>query len=147
MRMHIKSPGDKPGFYPIVERGKDLKYLSFSVVELGGSLREYIIHTGQEEVSLDFYTGPVNVDIEWDGGRETYQIPARTSLREASPMIYVPSGATVRLRTLNGSGRVSVAGALGKQGVRPYCIQPGQVVSKAVGKDNWTRTVHTHIAD
>jgi hypothetical protein len=58
MQLHIKSPGQGPGIFPIVRRGEALKHLSFTIVELGGRLREHTLETGDEEVSLDSYTGP-----------------------------------------------------------------------------------------
>jgi len=42
---------------------------------------------------------------------------------------------------------VTVGGALGKSGVPPVHVAPEQAIVKSVGKDNWTRTVFTHIAD
>jgi 5-deoxy-glucuronate isomerase len=147
MSLHIKSPGDAPGVYPIVRRGQGLKYLSFTIVELGGALREHGFETGEEEVSLDSYTGPYAVDVEGESGRWSATVGARPSIRDAHPMVYIPSGSRVRLRALNGSARITVAGALGKAGARPVLVEGDQIVSKTVGKDNWTRTVHTHIAD
>ena len=145
--MHLKSPGQQPGVYRLVQRGKDLKFLSFTIVELAGSLREHTLESEDEELSLDFYTGPVEVEVRWQGGRETYAIPVRASLADSAPMVYVPAGATVRLRATNGEARVTVGGALGKPDVAPRFITGAEVISKPVGKDNWTRTVHTHIAD
>ncbi|MDX2152844.1 MAG: 5-deoxy-glucuronate isomerase [Bryobacteraceae bacterium] len=148
MKLHIKSPGEKPGFYPIVRRGSDLRFLSFSIVELGGAFNEYSFETGEEEVSLDFYTGAVSVDAEGDYGRWNAAIPVRASIAEAHPMAYIPSQSKVRLTAATGvPARVTMGGALGKPGVAPALIEGAQIVSKSVGKDNWTRCVHTHIAD
>ena len=144
MKLHIKSPGEKPGVYPIAARGKDLKYLSFRIIELGGSLREYAFESGDEEISLDFYTGPVRVDVDSPSGRWTTNVPARSSMAEASQMIYVPSDAKIKLTALDGPARVTAGGALGKQGAQPGAFAG---IEKNVGRDNWTRTVFTHIAD
>lgn len=147
MRLHIKSPGEAPGAYPIVERGKGLKYLSFTIVELGGNLREYAFESGVEELSLDFYTGPVRVEVESAQGRWSADVPARASISSAHPMVYVPAESRVKLACANGGARVSVAGALGKPGIAPALVGAAQAIEKSVGKDNWTRTVYTHIAD
>jgi 5-deoxy-glucuronate isomerase len=144
MRLHIKSPGHQPGVYEIARRGRDLKYLSFSIVELGGSLREHTFETGEEEVSLDFYTGPAEVTVEWQGGRETWKIGARASIAEAAPMVYAPAQSKVTLRSLNGGARVTIGGAEGKPGVAPALLDGAP---KIVGKQNFTRNVFTHIAD
>jgi 5-deoxy-glucuronate isomerase len=144
MKLHIKSPGDAPGLYPIAERGKDLKYLSFQIAELGGNFRECSIESGDEELSLDFYTGPVQVDVETSSARWNTRVPARSSIAEAGPMVYVPRDSKVKLTALNGGARVTVGGALGKPGMEPG-EYPG--ISKTVGKDNWVRSVFTHIAD
>jgi 5-deoxy-glucuronate isomerase len=144
MKLHIKSPGEAPGVYPIATRGRELKYLSFRIVELGGGFRECEIESGEEELSLDSYTGPVQVEVESTSGRWSAQVPARNSIAEAGPMIYIPPDSKLRLTTLNGAARVTVAGALGKPDGQPGIYA---AVEKNVGKDNWTRTVFTHIAD
>ena len=63
-QLQIKSPIRGPGVYPIVRRGDGLKHLSFSVVQLGGSLREHTVESGEEELALDFYPGSVGVELE-----------------------------------------------------------------------------------
>ena len=146
MRLHIKSPGEAPGVYPIARRGKHLQHLSFTVIELGGSLRAVTLDSGEEELALDFYTGPVRVEIEHADGLWTAEVPERRSLKEAGPMVYVPAGARLKLSALDGPSRVVAAGALGKPGVPPVFVGPDQVVAREVGRDNWTRTVYTHIA-
>jgi 5-deoxy-glucuronate isomerase len=147
MKLHIKSPGTSPGVYPICHRGKEMKYLSFTVVELGKGLGEHRFESGDEEVSLDFYSGPVRVEAEGAFGRWAADVPARKSISEAGAMVYIPSQSRITLKTLNGAAKVSVAGALGKAGLSPALVGPGEAVQKTVGKDSWTRFVVTHIAD
>ncbi len=147
MNLRIPSPGNAPGVHPIVERGRQLRHLSFTIIELGGNLREHVFETGDEEISLDFYTGPVTVQAEGAWGRWSAQVPARSSIRDAAPMIYIPPAAQVRLKAANGPARVTAGGALGRPGGRPMLIDGDAIVARHVGKDNWTRTVYTHIAD
>ncbi|MGH9631797.1 MAG: 5-deoxy-glucuronate isomerase [Bryobacteraceae bacterium] len=147
MNLHLKSPGEAPGVYPLVHRGKDLKYLSFTVLELGGKLEEHTLDSGDEELSLDFYTGPVQVEVEGSSGRWSAAIPERRSIAEPAPMVYVPAGSKLKIKRLNGPARITIAGALGNKSGRPSKVDGPAVVSKTVGKDNWTRTVFTHIAD
>src|SRR4051794_7252256 len=137
MSLHLKSPGEEPGFYPLVSRGKQLKYLSFSILELGGSLKEFTVESGEEELSLDFYTGPVAIEVEGASGKWKTEVGPRASMTAAAPMVYVPSGSKVRMQSLNGSARVTIAGALGKPGVQPVKIDGAEIVTKSVGKDNW----------
>jgi 5-deoxy-glucuronate isomerase len=147
MNLHLKSPGEAPGLYPLVTRGKQLKYLSFSILELGGNFKEYAFESGEEELSLDFYSGPVDIHVEGKSGRWQTEIGARESVTEAAPMVYIPSGSKVRIRSTDDSAKVTIGGALGKQGGRPVKIDGPAIVSKTVGKDNWERSVFTHIAD
>ena len=147
MNLHLKSPREAPGFYPLVKRGEQLKYLSFSILELGDSLKEYSFESGEEELSLDFYSGPVVVEVEGEAGRWRTEIGPRRSITQAAPMVYVPSGAKVRVKSTDGPAKVTIAGAQGKPGARPVKIDGAGIVSKHVGKDNWARTVFTHIAD
>ncbi len=146
VNLHIKSPGENPGVYPIAERGKDLKYLSFTIVQLGGSLKQHAFETGAEEICLNCYGGPVRVELDGPNPLSA-DIDGRTSIREVSAMVYAPAGSKVKLSSLNGTAKVTVAGAAGKPGVPPSVVRPAEAVSKPIGKDNWTRTVFTHIAD
>jgi 5-deoxy-glucuronate isomerase len=147
VNLHIKSPGEKPGVYPVVQRGKDLKHLSFTIVELGGSRQAHSFETGEEEVCLDFYSGPVRVESEGPRGRWTVDIAGRPSMKEIGAMVYLPAASKVKLSSLNGPAKVTIAGAAGKPGVTASVVRPAEAVAKPVGKDNWTRTVFTHIAD
>src|SRR4051795_5963392 len=143
MELHIKSPGEKPGVYPIARRGKGLKYLSFTIVELGGNLKEHNFESGDEELSLDFYSGPVRVEVDdWSA-----EVGPRSSIGDPGAMVYVPVGSRVKISTLNGNARVTVAGAAGKPGGKPVLIDSAAALRNNVGKDNWTRTVYTHIAN
>src|SRR5712664_1427335 len=146
MNLHIKSPGEKPGVYPIAKRGKDLKYLSFTIVELAESLKEHTFESGEEETCLDFYTGPVHVEAEGAYGRWTADIAARASMQQPGPMVYLPAGSRVKLSRLDGAAKVTIGGAAGKPGVNPALVHAPDAVAKQVGKDNWSRTVFTHIA-
>ncbi len=147
MSLHIKSPREKPGVYPIAQRGKDLKYLSFTIVELGENFKQHSFDSGDEEICLDFYNGPVRVEAEGPGGRWSVEVPERASMREAGSMVYLPAGSRVKLTSLNGAAKITLASAAGKLGGKPALINPAEAVENHVGKDNWSRTVFTHIAD
>ena len=73
--------------------------------------------------------------------------PARASIRDAHPMVYLPAQSSVRVRALNGSARLTIGGAEGAADAKPQVIGGSDIVSKTVGKENWSRVVHTHIAD
>jgi len=143
MTLHIKSPGEMPGVYPIVRRGRDLKYLSFTILQLSGGLREHRFESGEEELCIDSYSGPVRVEVDgWNA-----DVPPRASIRKPGPMVYVPAGSRVRITLLEGEARLTMAGAQGKVGARAVLIPAAEATAKSVGKDNWARTVFTHIAD
>ena len=144
--LQVKSPLRGPGVYPVVPRGDGLKHLSFTVIEMGGRLREYTAESGEEEWAVAFYPGRVRAEVESPAGKLDCETRLRTSLQQAGEMLYVPSGARLKLTLLSETARLGVAGAAGKPGARPVFIPQDQVVSKQVGKKNWTRTVHTHIA-
>lgn len=147
MSLHIKSPGHAPGVFPIVERGRQLKHLSFTIAQLDDTFNVHTFYTGDEEVSLDFYTGAVHVEVEAPTGGWSAEIEARASIREPHPMVYVPADSHVRLSTGLGSSRITIAGALGKPGVEPRLITGDSIVARTIGHDAFTRTVFTHIAD
>lgn len=145
--LHIKSPGSEPGIYPVLRRGEGLKHLSFTICELGGALREHTFDSGPEELSVYSYTGPYEITAEGEWGRWSAQVAARPSIGKPHPMAYIPQNARVTLKALNGPARITVAGALGKPGVQPVLVEGAAIAEKAVGKDNWSRSVYTHIAD
>ena len=147
MTLHTKSPLKGPGIYPIVERGKQLRHLSFGVLELGGSLREFSTASGEEELAVDFYSGAVRIEVRSSAGDLTMETQPRSSLREAGDMLYVPAGANLRVTLLSDAARLSLSGAAGKPGVPARFISRDQAVTQQVGRGNWRRTVHTHIAD
>lgn len=147
MSLQVKSPFNGPGVYPIVERGRQLKHLSFQAIQLGGSLTRFEAESGDEEWAVDFYSGPVKVEVRSPAGELIVETQPRRSLKDAGEMLYAPAGSSLAIELLGESARVSLSGALGKPGIAPAFISREQVVSKQVGRGNWKRTVHTHIAD
>jgi len=147
MNLHIKSPGEKPGVYPVVERGKQLKFLSFTIVELGGKLKEYTLDSGSDELSLDFYTGPVRVEVTAENSRLSEEIGPRRSFLDPGTMIYVPAGAKLKISNLDGPARVTIAASPGRPGLDPVAIPPADAMKMNVGKESWHRTVYTYISD
>jgi 5-deoxy-glucuronate isomerase len=145
--LHIKNPALQPGVYPVARRGKEMKYLSFTIVELGGSLTEYSFDNGDEESSLDFYSGGVRIDATGPYGSWSAEIEPRASIRDSHPMVYIPAGSRIRLSAGDGSATVTCGGAVGKSGGAPVLVGRTAVVANSVGKENWSRTVYTHIAD
>jgi 5-deoxy-glucuronate isomerase len=146
MNLHIKSPGEKPGIYPIVERDKQLKFLSFTIVELGGNLREYALDSGDDELSLNFYTGPVTVEVAAESSKWRFEIGPRRSICEPGPMVYVPAGSNVKMTCPGDAARVTIAAAPGQPGLEPVLVSAAEAMKMSVGKENWTRTVYTHIS-
>jgi len=146
MKLHIKSPGHQPGVYPIAVPGEALKLLSFTLVELGGSLTRHVFSTGEEELVLGFHTGPVRVEVEAESGPWSAEVGPRGSLKQPGTMIYLPAGAKVKLAALDGPARVTAAGAPGKAGALPVLLPPETAVRNMVGRANWQRAVYTFLA-
>lgn len=146
MKLHIKSPGQAPGLYPICVRRHDLQHLSFTIVELGGDLRRHTFESGEEELSLGFHTGPVRVEVEGASGAWSAEIPPRETITRPGSLVYVPAGSRVTLAALDGPARIILAGAAGRPDVSPVLVAPEQAVKKIVGRDNWQRTVYTQLA-
>lgn len=146
MSLHLKSPGDKPGVYPIARRGRDLKHLSFTIVELGAGFAEHSFDTGEEEMALSFYKGAATVQVETAAGPWSAEIPARASLIEPGPVIYIPPAARVRLATGSVS-RVAVSGTPAAAAGQVTLIGPQDVMVSETGKDRFHRMVYTHVAD
>jgi 5-deoxy-glucuronate isomerase len=145
MSLHIKSPGTAPGFFPLVERGRALEHLSFAVLQLNGILTAHTLESGNEELAIGSYAGAVHLEAEGAFGRWTANIPPRAGYRDPHPMVYIPAGASVRISAPGGPARLSIAGAQGKPDGHPVITLPH--LTDAVGRDNWARTVYTHIGE
>jgi 5-deoxy-D-glucuronate isomerase len=143
MQLHLKSPGDAPGVYPMVRRGGELKHLSFTIVELGPGFEQHVFETGLEEVALSFYKGAVTVEV----GSWSTRIPARASLAEPGPVVYIPPASTVRLAAEGAPVRIAVSGTPAAPGGSVALISPPDIMSVETGRDNFRRMVYTHIAD
>jgi len=143
MTLHLKSPGDTPGVYPIVRRGEGLRHLSFTIVELGPGFGQYEFETGEEEIALSFYKGAVEVR----SGLWSARIPPRASLKQPGPVVYLPPGSKVTLAAPAGPARIAVSGTPGDPAGKIALIGPDSVMVSETGKDNWRRMVYTHIAD
>lgn len=147
MNLHIKSPGSAAGVYPLVQRGAQMKYLSFTIVQLDNGFKEHSFQTGDEEVSLDFYSGAVRVEVESPSGGWSADVPARATIQSPHPMIYVPSDSKVHLTALSVPAKITIGGAAGQRGPEPTLVSGEQIIERKVGKNGFSRTVYTHIAD
>jgi 5-deoxy-glucuronate isomerase len=143
MNLLIKSPGSAPGVYPVARCGLDLKYLSFTIVHLGAGMATHHFETGEEEVAVHSYDGGFALKARGDWGQWSASMPARALLAEPTPMVYVPAGSEVVIQA-ESTAHFVIAGALGNRDVQPAIAPAGP---KTVGKDNWTRTVYTHIGE
>ncbi len=140
----MKSPGQAPGVYKVARRGLELKYLSFTIVRLGTGFTSHRFETGDDEVAIHSYDGPVDVAAQTEHGAWQASIPRRGTLADPTPMIYVPAGSSVSVAAPDGAAHVVIAGALGDRELKPSAAP---AAAKTVGKDNWTRTVYTHIGE
>lgn len=52
MGLHIKAPGVAPGLYPLVTRGREMKHLSFAVLQLDAGCPKHRVDSGEEELAL-----------------------------------------------------------------------------------------------
>ena len=85
MRLHIKSPGAAAGFYPLVTRGKEMKHLSFAVLQLDDSCRRHCLDSGGEELAIGFYSGAVRIEAEGEFGTWSAETPPRGPYRARWP--------------------------------------------------------------
>jgi 5-deoxy-glucuronate isomerase len=144
MNLLVKSPGRAPGVYPIARRGLELKHLSFTIVRLGPGLPEYSLHTGEEEIAIHSLHGSVGIQAQAPAGEWRGELQGRAALAESTPMAYIPAGSDVMISAVEGAAHLVIAGALGNRAIGP-ALAPA--VPKQTGKDNWMRTVYTHIGE
>ncbi len=145
MGLHINAPVAAPGFHRLVNRGDGMKHLSFAVLHLDDRCRQHRFESRKEELAISFYGGPARIEAEGEFGKCSADVPPRGPYRDPHPMAFIPAGARVTISALDGEARMSIAGALGKPGGRP-ALAPPYLIDE-VGRDNWARTVYTHIGD
>jgi 5-deoxy-glucuronate isomerase len=132
------------GVYKVARRGLELKHLSFTIIRLGAGLESYQFETGDEEVAIHSYDGPLAINVRGDRGEWPATLPRRRALAEPTPMAYIPAGSQVTIAATEGAAHVVAAGALGNRDVRPALAS---AKPKTVGRNNWTRAVYTHIGE
>ncbi|MGH9378414.1 MAG: 5-deoxy-glucuronate isomerase [Terriglobia bacterium] len=124
-----------------------MRFLDFARLQLEKGER-YSLETGPREAVLDIFGGKVSVTIEHQGGKTAYtRAGERADVFSGAPaMIYIPPKARYEM-IADTKADIGIFTAPSQAAIPPALLRGKDVVTKQVGRDNWTRTVHSALGD
>jgi len=143
----IKAPQEGK-LLAIVKPGT-LRFLDFSRlrVEKGDG---HSFPSGDREYVLDLFSGTAMVSISTAGrSKEIYsKVGARQDVFAGPPvMIYIPPHSQVEIQADSGHLDAGIFSAPSHARVPPALLSGSTVVAKQIGRDNWSRTVYSALAE
>ena len=147
MERLIKAAQNGP-YREIVPPGA-MRFLDFARLQLaqGG---KHAFSRGERESVLDFFSGTASLAIRNSDGKksEFRAVGGRHDVFSAPPsMVYLPPKVTCEIVCESGPLDVGIFSAPSQIAAEPALLAGADVVTKHVGKDNWTRTVHTALGE
>jgi 5-deoxy-glucuronate isomerase len=143
----IKAPKD--GKFQVIVKPGTLRFLDFSRwrVERGD---QHSLTTADREYVLDLFSGKATVSVSTVGrSKEIYdQVGGRPDVFAGPPvMIFVPPQSRVEIKADSESLDLGIFSAPSQARVPPALLSGSAVIAKQVGRDNWTRTVYSALAE
>jgi 5-deoxy-glucuronate isomerase len=146
--------------YPNEERGErvvervgpdtaPLKWLRVTHLQLTAQQPEWSLETGEREAVLDIFGGHCTVNISAPSGSATFpEVGGRQNVFAGRPtMVYMPRDARVSIFAESPTFEGVLITAPARVAHPPSLIYPEEAQVRAVGKDNWRRTVVTSVGD
>lgn len=131
----------KAGYQTVVSaEDSPLKYLKMDFLRLNSTFHEYDGHTGEEEFLLDILQGYCSILIErHDLQSQAYSL-AREDVFVAPDAMFLPRHTRFLLTTTD-AVEIAVLHAPADRDGKVEVISSNQIVTKTVGKENWSRDV------
>jgi len=141
MSLLIKSLPLVPGYTPIAA----LKYLTFGRLYLTPDKPSYHAKSDGTEMSLDVFSGRCRVKV----GDQIFEAGERPDVFSGAPAtVYLPPGTDFDVECVDGPATLGVFSAPASGVSQKAALVPAaEAVTKEIGRDNWTRTVHTAIGE
>ena len=137
------------GHYQEIVGPGTMRFLDFARLQLEQSER-HSHSTGARESVLDFFSGTASVSIERADGKQQLfgQVGGRADVFSAPPvMLYVPPQTSYEIVANTGPADVGIFSAPSRCQAQPVLLRGSDVVTREVGRDNWSRTVYTALGE
>ena len=140
VRLHRRPPA-RQGFVPVVQAGKDLKYLSFGLLRLDTG-ESYRLETAGEEAVVVLLRGSLRVSGAGLGGGRLG--PRRNVFDNKASAAYVPPGTWVDIQADDGVEAAIVSATVSATSLdgQAALVTPDQVRVQLRGKPGFQREVH-----
>src|SRR5256886_14064951 len=145
---HIGARDPQPGYQLIAGPPQSpLSYLEFGLLTLAAGHPPFTWETREREVALHLLGGTCEVTVSGGAGALAGTLGPRRDVFGGPPAaLFAPAGSRVGLSALHDSARLAVLSVPPAGDRPPSLISSMQVVTRAVGKDSWTRRV-TSVVD
>jgi len=140
---HIPARASLPGYQPIAgPEHSPLRYLEFGLVTLSAGQAPLTWETRDREVVFYLLGGTCQVTVSGGAGALAGTLGPRPDVFGGMPAaLFAPAGSHVSLSVLRDAARLAVLSVPPAADRPPSLISSTQVVTRAVGKDSWTRRV------
>lgn len=139
----------KNGELQVIVQPGTLRFLDFSRLQVEKGDR-HSLSTGDREYVLDLFSGKATVSVTTVGrSKEIYdKVGGRADVFAGLPvMIYVPPQSRVEIKADSEIFDMGIFSAPSQARVPPALLSGSTVTAKQVGRDNWTRTVYSALAE
>jgi len=145
---HIPARATQPGFEPIAgPELSPLTHLEFGLVTLAAAHPPLTWETRDREVVFYLLGGACEITVSGGAGALAGTLGSRPDVFGGPPAaLFAPAGSRVGLSALQDRTRLAVLSAPPAADRPPSLIESAQTVTRAVGKDSWTRRV-TSVVD
>ncbi len=148
MERLIKAKATARNFEYVVPPGV-LRYLDFARLHLDRGVG-YAGRSGDREIVIDLFTGSGGVSVKSASGKNfAFSVSAgREDVFSGPPgMVYIPPRAEYHVTSGPEELQAGIFSAPSTATTDPAFIAPEQAVAKQVGRENWTRTVYSGLAE
>src|SRR2546428_4488109 len=138
---HIAARDPQPGYQLIAGPPQSpLSYLEFGLLTLAAGHPPHIWETREREVVFHLLGGTCEVTVSGGAGALAGTLGPRRDVFGGPPAaLFAPAGSRVGLSALQDGARLAVLSVPPAADRPPSLISSTQVVTRAVGKDSWTR--------
>ena len=144
MNLHFINELSIEGYREIVSpKNSPLKFLTFGLLNLFGSTKEYNCQLGNEEAILTLIQGEGMVEIKEETGTELQHSigPRKNPFVEKASMVYLPPKSSFHVSSKGGLLELAFHKAPARGRGYALLIRPGDISPTPTGKDNWRRDV------
>jgi 5-deoxy-glucuronate isomerase len=138
-----------PAKYQQIVQPGTMRFLDFARLRLEEG-EQHSASTGSRELVLDIFSGTISVTVEGTGGKKQVfsKVGSRADVFAGPPaMVYIPPKSTYEITARSSKVDLGIFSAPSQVSTGPALLEGSAVLAKQVGRDNWTRTVYSALAE